>query len=79
MAHPRKYHVLLQWHPTLAKWCIEFGAYDRADVIGERLEYRDQGIRADYLHVMTVATSDNTQATIDALVAAFNGQRLPVH
>ena len=72
-----RYHVLLQWQPEQARWCIEFGSYDRQDVTAERADYRANGVKAAHLHVITVSTG--TQAIVDDVVAAFNGYAKPRH
>lgn len=69
----RKYYTLLTRdlsHPVSNQWCIEFGDYDRNIVVAECDEYREQGYRPNELKIIT--TPDARQATINAVVAAFN-------
>lgn len=64
----RKYHTLLA--RNAGRWCIEFGAYDRGDVVAE-LEYTADGgmyLKRD----LKIITTGDRQADIDAKVAELN-------
>lgn len=66
-----RYHVLLAREKSGQPWCIEFGAYDRADVVAERLSYREQGYRPSNLKI--IASNSAVQSCVNYCVAAFNG------
>jgi hypothetical protein len=51
------------------KWCPQFGDYSRANVMLERRDYRDHGIKAKN---MTVICTPPGQPNIDAAIAALN-------
>lgn len=56
-------------------WAPQFGDYDRDVVADEKLDYRDHGYSARDLKI--IRTGD-TQADIDARIAAMNGPFGPV-
>lgn len=66
----RKYHTLLSIDGSPGcPWAIEFGDYDIDVVNAERADYRDHGWKAKELRVITTG---DTQADIEAAVAALN-------
>jgi hypothetical protein len=66
----RKYFTLLAIDGTPGcPWAVEFGSYDGTEVDAERDDYLDRGWKRKEL--MIVTTGD-TQAEIDAVVAALN-------
>ena len=64
-----------QYHTLLARehgrWCIAFGAFDRADVDAERADYVDGGWLKKNLHIIT---TEPDQDEIDYAVAVLNGE-----
>jgi hypothetical protein len=66
----KTYFTLITRDNPSASWVIEFGAWEREDVDSERASYRDHGVKARDLKILT---SDGRQASIDAQVKALNG------
>lgn len=67
---PRKYHTLLALID--GRWGIQFGAYERGDVMAERAAYIENGeAKAKELKVITTG---DTQTEINAAVAKLNGE-----
>lgn len=67
----RKYHTLLTRFE--GRWGIEFGAYDRSDVVAEMECIHDGGM---YLkRDMKIVTTGDAQADIEARVAELNAEK----
>ncbi len=54
------------------QWFVEFGAYDKSEVMEERRYNIDQGIKAADLKVIKCAAAD--QKTIDTIVNKLNNR-----
>lgn len=67
MTKSKPYYTLLQ--RVDGKWQIEFGAYDRKDVIAERDYYRGYYAKAKDLKIIT---SGDTQSEIQSEVDKVN-------
>lgn len=68
----RKYHTLLTRMEGV--WAIEFGSYDRADVVAELEAIHDGGM---YLkRDMKIVTTGDAQADIEAKVAELNASKV---
>lgn len=66
----RKYFVMLERDDSDRPWRLEFGAYDREDVVSEVLDRRDHGVKASDLRIRwTFATR---QSELDRLLAREN-------
>ena len=61
----RPYHVLLVREFPDEPWRIEFGSFDKRDVVAEQADVADAGV----FRSLIISTSDGTQETIDAAVA----------
>jgi hypothetical protein len=66
----KKYHVMLERSDAESPWRLEFGAYDRQDVVDEIADRRDHGVKASDLRIRwTFATR---QSELDRLLAQEN-------
>lgn len=61
-----KYHTLLANYD--GQWCIEFGAYDRVDVVNEAMTYTDNNI------LTKIITTSPEQKAINTAVDDLNIQ-----
>jgi len=67
---PHKYFYLLGRDNASSLWCIQFGSYDRQEVVFERQCYRDSlAIAASNLKIVSCG---DTQDDIEALRAKLN-------
>ena len=68
-----RYYTLVIQDPETLRWSPEFGDYDRETVEQER----DDQIDSEACTFLTsrVITTEDTQADIDATVAAMNSKR----
>lgn len=67
----RIYHVLLSRYGEGERWEIAGGSWDRSDIDFEHQDYRDHGVRASDLKIVTC---DGRQSSIDAIVAKLNAK-----
>ena len=61
----RPYHVLLVRESADEDWRIEFGSFDKRDVVAEKADVAAAGV----FRSMIITTSDGTQSAIDEAVA----------
>ena len=64
----RTYYTLLQRVDD--HWSPQFGAYDREDVESERDDYRDHGVKAKDLKIVT--TQGHSWKAIEAVLNKLN-------
>ena len=67
---PRPYHLLCSRTGEGQPFTVEFGAFDRDDVVGEKQSHRDSGIKAKDLRICTAVSSDKFHC--DEAVARLN-------
>jgi hypothetical protein len=67
----RKYFVLLSRYDAESRWEIVGGSYDRSEIDFERQDYRDHGVRASDLKIITCGAR---QSSIDTAVMALNAK-----
>lgn len=67
----RKYYTLLLWDLDFARYCIEFGDYDRRVVKEEMQDYHDSYRSIPY-KLMRIIETYSDQASIDAEVKRLN-------
>lgn len=66
---PRPYYILASRdHDT--PWGVAFGAYDKADVVAERQDYRDHDHKA--AHIKVIRCDNAKPETVNAAIAALN-------
>jgi hypothetical protein len=66
----RKYFLMLERDDSDRPWRLEFGAYDREDVVSEIADRRDHGVKASDLRIRwTFATR---QSELDRALAQEN-------
>lgn len=66
---PRKYYGLVLREEGMWTWA--FGDFDKECVVFERDDYRDGGVKAKDLNIVTFA-SVPSQAQVDELIADLN-------
>ncbi|AGC35516.1 hypothetical protein RHEph01_gp005 [Rhizobium phage RHEph01] len=67
---PRKYYTLVAL--VDGRWGIQFGAYERGDVVAERAAYIENG-EAKARELKIITTGDKVEE-INAAVAKLNGE-----
>lgn len=55
------------------RWAIDYGSYDRRDVVFELEDYREHGWKRRDLRILKIPT--DTQAAVDAAIAELNGDK----
>jgi hypothetical protein len=69
----KKYWGLLVYDPDYNQWSWEYGSKERQDVISERQYYRDTGIKAkhmtilSYPHIPSQREVDTVMQTVNAI------------